>query len=146
MEMPEGPIPCAAATLEKHLPLAADVAIVRPSASSPGAPPAAPRRGEQRWRSAEGGGETVHGVRLDHPWPPQRLQSKPLRRLRRRRLYRRLLVGVVGLALIALAAWGLVWLMDSFQGYNPQHYEPKDRERERHELQQRLDELSRPRQ
>jgi hypothetical protein len=49
---------------------------------------------------------------------------------------------VIGLGVIALAAWGLVWFMDASRGYAPRFYEPKDTERERAELQRRLEELS----
>jgi hypothetical protein len=40
--------------------------------------------------------------------------------------------------MIALAAAGLVWLMDAMRRYNPEYYEPKDIERERYEIQRRL--------
>jgi hypothetical protein len=96
-----------------------------------------------RWSRAEDD-EFVHGVGLDQAWGPESVDPRPLRRLRRRRLLRRLLMGLIALGLIALTAWGLVWLMDAFHAYNPKYYEPKDTERERHELQQRLQELSRP--
>jgi hypothetical protein len=40
--------------------------------------------------------------------------------------------------MIAMAAAGLVWLMDAMRSYNPQYYEPKDIERERYNVQRRL--------
>ncbi len=95
-----------------------------------------------RWSRAEGDEAIVHGLGLDEAWGSESVDPKPLRRFRRRRRLRRLLIGTVALVLIALTAWGLVWLMDAFHQYNPKYYEPKDTERERHELQQRLQELS----
>ena len=65
------------------------------------------------------------------------MASRPLRRLRRRQFLRRVLLGVVALGLFALAAAGLVWLLESFRTYAPTYYEPKDIERERHEIQRR---------
>jgi len=39
---------------------------------------------------------------------------------------------------MALAAAGLVWLLEAMHVYNPQYYEPKDVERERYEVQRLL--------
>jgi hypothetical protein len=64
--------------------------------------------------------------------------SRALHRLRRQRILRRILIAVLALALIALTASGLVWVLESFRGYAPTHYEPKDMERERYEIQRRL--------
>jgi hypothetical protein len=89
----------------------------------------------------EGDHDVVHGVRLNQPWRAHSLSSKPLRRLWWRRLRRRLFIAAIGLGFIALAAWGLVWFMDASSGYAPKYYEPKDTERERAELQRRLEEL-----
>lgn len=66
------------------------------------------------------------------------MAAKGLRALRRRRMSRRLLIGLVGICLIAVCAAGLVWLMESFRVYSPVYYEPKDLERERYEAQRRL--------
>ncbi len=99
--------------------------------------------GSVRWNRPEGEDDVVHGLRLDSPLKPPGLHSKPLRRLRRRRFLRRFLIGLIGLALIAAAAWGLVWMMDAFRAYNPQYYEPKDIDRQRYELQRQLEEISR---
>jgi hypothetical protein len=63
--------------------------------------------------------------------------SPPLRRLRRQRLFRRLLICLVALGLIAATASGLVWLLETFRTYDPNYYEPKDIERERYEMQRR---------
>jgi hypothetical protein len=43
-----------------------------------------------------------------------------------------------------MAMYGLLWLIDAMRTYDPKYYEPKDLERERHELQQQLDELKQP--
>jgi hypothetical protein len=99
--------------------------------------------GSVRWNRPEGEQDVVHGLRLDSPLKPPGQHSKPLRRLRRRRFLRRLLIGLLGLALIAAATWGLVWMMDAFRAYNPQYYEPKDIDRQRYELQRQLEEMSR---
>lgn len=100
--------------------------------------------GSVRWTRPEGEQDVVHGLRLDSSLKPPGLHSKPLRRLRRRRILRRLLIGLIGLVLIAAAAWGLVWMMDAFRAYNPQYYEPKDIDRQRYELQRQLEEVNRP--
>lgn len=65
------------------------------------------------------------------------MAAKGLRNLRRRRLSRRLVVGLVALCLIAACSAGLVWLLETFRVYNPAYYEPKDIERQRYEDQQR---------
>ncbi len=65
------------------------------------------------------------------------MASRGLRSLRRRRLSRRLLAGIVGFCLIAACAAGLVWLLETFRVYSPVYYEPKDVERERYEMQRR---------
>jgi hypothetical protein len=101
--------------------------------------------GSVRWNRPDGEEDVVHGLRLDSPLKPPGLHSKPLRRLRRQRFLRRLLIGLIGLALIAAAAWGLVWMMDAFRAYNPQYYEPKDIDRQRYELQRQLEEVNRQR-
>jgi hypothetical protein len=98
---------------------------------------AAARTGTVRWSRAEGGAGFVHGVQLDTPFGRRARLAKPWRRLRRRQLLRRLLLFLVGVILMAGAAWGLVWLVDVFQAYNPNYYEPKDIERQLHENVQR---------
>jgi len=50
---------------------------------------------------------------------------------------------LTGFAIIAIAAYGLVWWIDQVRTYSPRSYEPKDIERESHQLQQRLEELKR---
>ena len=63
--------------------------------------------------------------------------SRALHRLRRQRFLRRILIAVLALALIALTASGVVWVLESLRTYTPTHYEPKDMERERYEMQRR---------
>ncbi len=63
--------------------------------------------------------------------------SQVLRRLRRQRILRRVVICALALGLIALTASGLVWLLENFRTYAPTYYEPKDVERERHEMQRR---------
>jgi len=63
------------------------------------------------------------------------MTSRPVRRLRRQRLLRRVWICALALCLIALTAAGLVWLLETFRAYAPTYYEPKDIERERYELQ-----------
>jgi hypothetical protein len=104
-------------------------------------------------RERPGGGVTTGRVEL-HPFDNDGVapagsgherrhrRSSPLRRLRRRQFFHRLGLALLGLVLIALASAGLVWLMDSFQNYNPKYYEPKDIERERYEMQRRAQEES----
>lgn len=76
-------------------------------------------------------------MQFDTPFARRARLAKPWRRLRRRQLLRRLMLLLVGLALMVGAAWGLVWLVDVFQAYNPNYYEPKDIERQLHESVQR---------
>jgi hypothetical protein len=45
-------------------------------------------------------------------------------------------VGLISLAMLALAAYGLVWLIEEFRGYRPQYYEPKDIERQQYQQRQ----------
>ncbi len=40
---------------------------------------------------------------------------------------------LIGVACMALAAYGLVWLLDAMRQYNPKFYEPKDIERYLHQ-------------
>jgi cytochrome c-type biogenesis protein CcmE len=62
-----------------------------------------------------------------------------VRRFRRRQRMRQALVWLVALAVIALAAAGLVSVMEALRNYQPHYYEPKDIERQRHETQRLLD-------
>jgi hypothetical protein len=57
--------------------------------------------------------------------------------------FRRGLILLISAVSIAVAAYGLVWLIDAMRTYDPKYYEPKDLERERHELQRKLEELKR---
>jgi hypothetical protein len=70
--------------------------------------------------------------------------SPQVRRFRRRQQVRRMLFWLVTLGVIALTAAGLVWLMEGLRNYQPQYYEPKDIERERHETQRRLENAKPP--
>jgi hypothetical protein len=70
--------------------------------------------------------------------------SRPLRRLQVRTALRRALLLLISAVLLAIAAYGLVWLAEAMRTYDPKYYEPKDLERERHELQRQLEELKQP--
>ena len=72
---------------------------------------------------------------MDKPFERHAKASRPLVRLRCRLFFRRLLLGSIALGLMALAAAGLVWLLEAMHAYNPQYYEPKDVEREQYEVQ-----------
>jgi hypothetical protein len=91
---------------------------------------AAVRTGTVQWTRSDGGAGFMHGVRLDTAFGQRARLAKPWRRLRRRQFLRRLAVIVVGLVLMVGTAWGLVWLVDAFQAYDPKYYEPKDIERQ----------------
>ncbi len=96
-----------------------------------------PRLGTVRWSKADESAEFLHGVEFEHSTEQGAITSRPLRVLRRRRRFRRVLIGLIVLALIGLTAAGLVWLMETLRIYSPNYYEPKDIERERYEMQQR---------
>ena len=91
-------------------------------------------------------GKAARG-RLVLPWgrirragrPTRDGQSAQVRRFCRQQRVRRMLFWLVTLGVIAVTAAGLVWLMDGLRNYQPQYYEPKDIERERHETQRRLE-------
>jgi hypothetical protein len=70
--------------------------------------------------------------------------SRPLRRLQVRTVLRRGLILLISAALLAIAAYALVWLIEAKRTYDPKSYEPKDLERQRHELQRQLEELKQP--
>jgi hypothetical protein len=65
------------------------------------------------------------------------MNARPLRRLHRRRFFRRVAIYLIALSAIALTVAGLVWLLETFRQYKPNYYEPKDLERERYEMQRR---------
>jgi PilZ domain len=93
------------------------------------------RAGVVRWVAPHETSGYLHGIELDKPLERHSKVSRPLARLRCRLFFRRLLLGSIALGLMALAAAGLVWLLEAMRAYNPQYYEPKDVERERYEAQ-----------
>ena len=97
------------------------------------------RSGDVRWSRVTGESSVSHGVRFHAPLGRSARVAKPFRRLRWRQGLRRFWGWVGGLCLIAVAAYGLVWLLEFMWSYNPSFYEPKDRER-----QQQYQESSRP--
>jgi hypothetical protein len=88
-----------------------------------------------RWSKADGPEEVVHGVEFEVSLGRGNMSPLSVRRLRRRRLLRRVGIGLVALTIIAGTTAGLVWLMEHFRVYAPKYYEPKDIERERYEMQ-----------
>jgi PilZ domain len=88
------------------------------------------RLGRVRWVKAGGPEGTLHGLEFESRGQGPVLAYRPARRGRARRVRRRVFVGFVSLALLALAAYGLVWLIEEFRGYRPAYYEPKDMERQ----------------
>ncbi len=103
-----------------------------------------PRTGIVRWARAQGECGFLHGVRFMDPADRQGRFSRPLRRLQVRTAFRRGLILLISAAFLAIAAYGLVWLIEAMRMYDPKYYEPKDLERERHELQRQLEELKQP--
>lgn len=103
-----------------------------------------PQTGIVRWARFEEGSGFLHGVQFIAPADRRGAFSKPLLYLQARRALRRGLILLVCVASIAVAMYGLLWLIDAMRTYDPKYYEPKDLERERHELQQQLDELRQP--
>lgn len=103
-----------------------------------------PRTGIVRWARSQGDSGFLHGVRFMDPADRGGAFSRPLRRLRVRTALRRGLILLISAALLAIAAYGLVWLIEAMRSYDPKYYEPKDLERERHELQRQLEELKQP--
>ncbi len=55
--------------------------------------------------------------------------TKPLQRARIRHALRRGFGILVAVACMAVAAYGLVWLLDAMRLYSPNSYEPRDIER-----------------
>ena len=102
------------------------------------------RSGTVRWVKPQEGAWFSHGVGFDAPAGRRGMVSPQVRRFRRRQRVRRMLFWLVTLGVIAVTAAGLVWLMDGLRNYQPQYYEPKDIERERHETQRRLENANPP--
>jgi hypothetical protein len=96
-----------------------------------------PRTGIVRWARDQGDSGFLHGVRFLDPADQRGAFSRSLRRLQVRTAFRRGLILLISAAVLAVAAYGLVWLIESMRTYDPKFYEPKDLERERHELQQK---------
>jgi len=103
-----------------------------------------PRTGTVRWARPLGESDFLHGVRFHAPADRRGTFSRPLRHLGVRTSLRRGLILLISAASIAIAAYGLVWLIEAMRTYDPKFYEPKDLERERHELQRKLEELKQP--
>jgi len=100
-----------------------------------------PRTGIVRWARSQGESGFLHGVRFMDAADERGTFSRPLRRLQVRTGLRRGLILLLGAAVLAIAAYGLVWLIEAMRTYDPKYYEPKDLERERHELRRQLEEL-----
>lgn len=98
------------------------------------------RRKPARTNKEHDGPGFWHGVEFDVSLHGGTLNARPLRRLRRRRFFRRVAIYLIALSAIALTVAGLVWLLESFHQYKPSYYEPKDIERERYETQRRATE------
>jgi len=103
-----------------------------------------PQTGIVRWARFEEGSGFLHGVQFIVPADRRGAFSRPLLYLQARRALRRGLVLLVSAASIAVAMYGLLWLIDAMRTYDPKYYEPKDLERERHQLQQQMEELRQP--
>lgn len=97
------------------------------------------RLGSVRWALSKGESEILHGVRFQVPLERRGVYSRPLRRLRRRQCLRRGLIALIGLAVIAFAAYGVNWWIEQLRTYYPNYYEPKDIERQRYEQQRHLE-------
>lgn len=95
------------------------------------------RPGSVRWSHPHGEAGSLHGIRFQVPLERSGVHSRPLRWVILRRLLRRGLIALIGLAAIAIAAYGLLWLVNGLQTYDPKFYEPKDIERERYQTQGR---------
>lgn len=92
------------------------------------------RLGSVRWNLPEESG-FLHGVRFQIPLKPGGVHARPLRRLRRRRIFRRALIVLIGSVGIAAGAYGLNRFIESLRRYEPSYYEPKDVERQVYEWQ-----------
>jgi len=102
------------------------------------------RLGRVRWVREAGSGGTLHGVEFESPVEIPSLVYRASPAKRARRLRHRVFVGMISLAMLALAAYGLVWLIEEFRTYRPQYYEPKDIERQQHQQRQAGDASSPP--
>lgn len=100
---------------------------------------ATPRQGSVRWSRSHGEAGSLHGIRFQVPLERSGVHSRPLRWVILRRLLRRGLIALIGLAAIAIAAYAFLWLTKSLETYDPKYYEPKDLERQRYEFQRPAD-------
>jgi hypothetical protein len=89
-----------------------------------------------RWHRSDGGAGVLHGLRLAGPVGRRTPLARPFRKLLWRQRMRRLWFALVGLAVMACAAYGLVWILEALRLYDPKFYEPKDVERQWHQRQQ----------
>ena len=101
--------------------------------------------GTVRWILTEGEGKYLHGINYHIRLKRRALCARPFRRWWFRRWLRRGLMALISLAIMALAAYAVVSLVESLQTYDPwkKFYEPKGAERERYELQRRDEEMKR---
>lgn len=91
------------------------------------------RPGIVRWSSGQDSPGTLHGVQFQVPLGRRTRHATPFRRLLWRQRMRRVVIGVLALVCMAGATYGLVWMVEMLRVYDPQYYEPKDIERQRHE-------------
>lgn len=101
--------------------------------------------GTVRWILTEGEGKYLHGINYHIRLKRRALHARPFRRWWFRRWLRRTLMGLIGLAIMALATYAVVSLVESLRIYDPwrKFYEPKGAERERYELQRRDEDMKR---
>lgn len=102
------------------------------------------RPGVVAWSKTQGESGVLLGVQFHVPRERHALHSRPLRHLRLRRWFRRILLWLISLVGMAIAAYALVWLIGVLQVYNPQFYEPKDIERQRSQQPEQGQKLRRP--
>ena len=87
------------------------------------------RPGKVRWVKPGGAEGTLHGLEFESATRRPRVAYRRSQAGGSRGIGRRVLVGLVSLALLALAAYGLVWLVGELLGHRPQYHRPKEGER-----------------